>query len=61
MSCLNTTPLVYCNVDDDRTVGNVLKHLLSYQLGGRRAWDQHSADDQIGLRNRILDHVSARR
>ena len=52
---LEAAALVDGNVDEDRTALHRLEHRLGHQLGRRRAGDQHRADHQFGLLDRLGD------
>jgi len=48
------------HVNNDRAVRHIFQHVPRDEPRRRRARDQHRAHDQIGLRHRIVNHVSAR-
>ncbi len=59
MCRLDATTLVHCNVDDHCTVGNLLQHASGDEFWRGGTGYKNGANNQIGLRDRIVDHVSA--
>src|SRR5687767_7262135 len=60
MRRLDATTLIDSNVHNNSAVGNLFQHVFRDQFGSGSTFYQHGAYDQIRLRDRVLDHVSAR-
>ena len=52
---LDATALVDCDVDDDGAGLHVGEHCAADELRGSRARNEHGADDDVGVRDRLLD------
>ena len=60
MRRLDAAALVDRDVDDDRAGLHLGEHLAADELRRARARDEHGADDDVGMRDRLLD-LEARR
>src|SRR5215510_15672004 len=60
MGRLNATALIDGDVDNDRAVRNILQHISRNQLWCRSPRNQDGPNNQIRLRDGIVNHVSTR-